>query len=79
MPASQSRWATPPQMHACRAEAQLVRTVLRTVLTDENISRVLVVANAPRRYSEAREHSLSRKDVQELVENTARLVLAADR
>ena len=47
------------------AESFLVRTVLRTILTDENIFRALVVANAPRRYDDAREYSLIRRDVQE--------------
>ena len=40
---------------------------------------MLAVANGPQRYDEARERSLTRKDVQELGENPERLVLAADR
>ena len=68
-----------PRLHSSRTEVLLVRTVLQTVLTEENISRVLVVANDPQRYDAARERSLTRKDVQELRENPERLVLAADR
>ena len=36
-----------PRLHARSAEVLLVRTALRTVLTDENISRVLAVARRP--------------------------------
>ena len=75
--ACQSRCPT-PRLHALRAEVLLVRTALQTVLTEENISRVLAVANDPQRYDTARERSLTRKDVQELGENPERLVLAAD-
>ena len=75
--ACQSRCPT-PRLHALRAEILLVRTALRTVLTEENISRVLAVANDPQRYDAARERSLTRQDVQELEENPERLVLAAD-
>ena len=57
----------------------LVRTVLRTVLTEENICRVLAVANDPQRYDTACERSLTRRDVQELGEDPERLVLAGDR
>ena len=57
----------------------LVRTAPQTVLTEENISRVLAVANDTQRYDAARERSLTRQDVQELGENPERLVLAADR
>ena len=67
-----------PRLHALRAEVLLVRTALRTVLTEENISRVLALANDPQRYDTAREHSLTRKDVQELWENQESMVLAAD-
>ena len=74
----QSRCPT-PRLHALRAEVLLVRTALQTVLTEENISRVLAVANDPQRYDAARERSLTRKDVQDLGENPERLVLAADR
>ena len=76
--ACQSRCPT-PRLHAVRAEVLLVRTALRTVLTEENISRVLAVANDPQRYDAAREHSLTNQDVQELGEDPERLVLAADR
>ena len=76
--ACQSRCPT-PQLHASRVEVLLVRTVLQTVLTDENISRVLATVNAPQWYDAAHEHSLTGKDVQELGENPERLVLAADR
>ena len=75
--ACQSRCPT-PRLHARRTEVLLVRTALRTVLTDENISRVLAAANDPQRYDTARERSLTRQDVQELGENPERLVLAAD-
>ena len=67
-----------PRLHARRTEVLLVRTALRTVLTDENISRVLPLLNDPQRYDAAREHSLTRRDVQELGEDPERLVLAAD-
>ena len=76
--ACQSRCPT-PRLHALRAEVLLVRTALQTVLTEENISRVLAVANDPQRYDAARERSLTRQDVQELGENPERLVLAGDR
>ena len=39
----------------------------------------MAVANDPQRYDEARERSLTRKDVQELGEDPERLVLAPDR
>ena len=76
--ACQSRCPT-PRLHALRAEVLLVRTALQTVLTEENISRVLAVANDPQRYDTACERSLTRQDVQELGENPERLVLAGDR
>ena len=75
--ACQSQCPT-PRLHAPRAEVLLVRTALRTVLTEENISRVLAVANDPQRYDTARERSLTRQDVQELGKDPERLVLAAD-
>ena len=75
--ACQSRCPT-PRLHALRAEILLIRTALRTVLTDENISRVLPLLNDPQRYDAAPEHSLTRRDVQELRENPKLLVLAAD-
>ncbi len=75
--ACQSRCPT-PRLHALRAEILLVRTALRTVLTEENISRVLAVANDPQRYDAARERSLTRQDVKDLGEDPERLVLAAD-
>ena len=53
--------------------------MLQTVLTDENISRLLPLLNAPQRYDAPRERSLTRQDVQDLGENPERLVLAADR
>ena len=79
-PGHSNRWAQcqTPRLHALRAEVLLVRTALRTVLTEENISRVLAVANDPQRYDAARERSLTRRDVQDLGENPERLVLAAD-
>ena len=75
--ACQSRCPT-PRLHTLRAEVLLVRTALQTVLTEENIRRVLAVANDPQRYDAARERSLTGHDVQELGENPERLVLAAD-
>ena len=76
--ACQSRCPT-PRLHARRTEVLLVRTALRTVLNEENISRVLALVNEPQRYDTARERSLTNQDVQELGENPERLVLAADR
>ena len=75
--ACQSRCPT-PRLHARRTEALLAGTALRTVLTEENISRVLAVANDPQRYDTACERSLTRRDVKDLGENPERLVLAAD-
>ena len=72
----QSRCLT-PRLHARRAEVLLIRTVLQTVLTEQNISGVLAVANDPQRYAEAREHRLTRQDLQEVRENPERFVLAA--
>ena len=74
----QSRCPT-PRLHARSAEVLLIGKVLQTVLTEENISRVLGVANDPQRYAEAHEHRLTRQDVQELMENSERLVLAVGR
>ena len=45
-------------------------------LAEENISRVLEVANDPGRYDEAREHRLTRQDLQEVREIPERFVLA---
>ena len=75
--ACQSRCPT-PRLHAIRVEVPLVRTALRTVLTEENISRVLAVANDPQRYNAAPERSVTKQDVKNLGENPERLVLAAD-
>ena len=79
-PGPGNRWAQcqTPRLHARRTEVLLVRTALQTVLTEENISRVLAAANDPQRYENARERSLTRQDVQELGEDPERLVLAAD-
>ena len=76
--ACQSRCPT-ARLHARRTEVLLVRTALRTVLTEENISRVLATANDPQRYDTARERSLARQDVKDLREDPERLVLAGDR
>ena len=76
--ACESRCPT-PRLHARRTEVLLVRTALQTVLTEENIRRVLAVANDPQRYDAAPERSLTRQDVQELGENPERLVLAGNR
>ena len=65
-----------PRLHARSAEVLLIGKVLQTVLTEENISRVLEVANDPGRYDEAREHRLTRQDLQEVRENPGRFVLA---
>ena len=54
-----------PRLHARSAEVLVIGKVLQTVLTDENISRVLAVANDPQRHDEAREHRLTRQDLQE--------------
>ena len=67
-----------PRLHALRAEILLARTALRTVLTDENICRVLLLLNDPQRYDTAPEYSLTRKDVQQIREHPKLLVLAAD-
>ena len=67
-----------PRLDARRTEVLLARTVLRPVLTEENVSWLVGEANDPQRYDAARERSLTRKDVQELGENPERLVLAAD-
>ena len=66
-----------PRLHARRTEILLIGRVLQTVLTDENISRVLSVANDPGRYDEALEHRLTRQDLQEVRENPGRFVPAA--
>ena len=55
----------------------MIRSVLQAVLTEENISRALAVADDPGRYDEAREHSLTRQNLQEVRENPERFVLAA--
>ena len=68
-----------PRLHARSAEVLLVGNVLQTVLTDENISRVLSVANDPGRYDEARKHGLTRQDLQDVRENPERFVLAVGR
>ena len=57
-----------PRLHARSAEVLLIGKVLQTVLTEENISRALVVANDPGRYDEARKHRLTRQDLQEVRE-----------
>ena len=66
-----------PRLHARSAEVLLIGKVLQTVLTEENISRALAVADDPGRYDEAREHSLTRQDLQEVREIPERFVLAA--
>ncbi len=68
-----------PRLHARSAEVPLIGEVLQAVLTEENISRVLGVANNPQRYAEAREHRLTRQDLQEVRENPERFVLADGR
>ena len=80
-PGHSNLWAQcqTPRLHARRTEVLLLRTALRTVLTEENISWLLAVANDPQRYDTARERSLTNQDVRELGENAERLVLAADR
>ena len=75
--ACQSRCPT-PRLHALRAEVLLVRTALQTVLTDENISRVLPLLNDFQRYNAAPEYSLTRLDLQQIRDNPKLLVLAAN-
>ena len=79
-PGHSNLWAQcqTPRLHARRTEVLLVRTALRTVLTDENISRVLPLLNDPQRYDAAREHSLTRLDLQQIRDNPKLLVLAAN-
>ena len=64
----QSRCPT-PRLHARSAEALLIGKMLQTVLTGRNISRVLDAANDPQQYDEAREHRLTRQDLQEIRES----------
>ena len=71
-----SRCKAPP-LHARSAEALLIGGVLQAVLTEKNISRVLGVANNPQRYAEAREHRLTRQDLQGVRENPERFIRAA--
>ena len=66
-----------PRLHAHRAEELLIGKVLQTVLTEQNISGVLAVANDPGRYGEAGYHHLTRQDLQEIREIPGRFVLAA--
>ena len=73
----QSRCPT-PRLHARSAEVLLIGKVLQTVLTEENISRVLAVANDPQRHDEAREHRLTRQDLQKVREIPERFVLTAE-
>ena len=68
-----------PRLNARRAEALLIGKALRTVLTDETISKVLAVVNDVQRYDEARQHSLTRQDLQEVREDPERFVLASGR
>ena len=68
-----------PRLYARRAEALLIGKALRTVLTEENISRAMTVANDLQRYDEAREHSLTRQNLQEVREDPERFVLASGR
>ena len=78
-PGPGNRWAQcqTPRLHARSAEVLLIGKVLQTVLTEENISRVLPLLNDPQRYDAAHEHSLTRRDVQEIREIPERFVLAA--
>ena len=66
------------RMHAHSAGALLIGKVLQTVLTEQNISRVLAVVTDSQRYDEAREQGLTRQDLQEVRENPERFVLAAE-
>ena len=68
-----------PRLNARRAEALLIGKALRTVLTDETISKVRAVVNDVQRYDEARQHSLTRQDLQEVREDPERFVLASGR
>ena len=67
----QSRCPT-PRLHAHRAEELLIGKVLQTVLTEQNISGVLAVANDPQRYGEGGYHHLTRQDLQAVRENPER-------
>ena len=68
-----------PRLHARRTEVLLVRTALRTVLTEENVSWLVTEANEPQRYDAPRASSVTRQDVKDLGENPERLVLAGNR
>ena len=80
-PGPGDRWdqCPTPRLNARRAEALLIGKALRTVLTDETISKVLAVVNDVQRYDEARQHSLTRQDLQEVREDPERFVLASGR
>ena len=80
-PGPGNRWnqCPTPRLNARRAEALLIGKALRTVLTDETISKVLAVVNDVQRYDEARQHSLTRQDLQEVREDPERFVLASGR
>ena len=65
-----------PRLHARSVEILLIGKIIQTVLTAENISRALAVANDPGRYGEAGYHRLTRQDLQEVRENPERFVLA---
>ena len=80
-PGPGDRWdqCRTPRLNARRAEALLIGKALRTVLTDETISKVLAVVNDVQRYDEARQHSLTRQDLQEVREDPERFVLASGR
>ena len=79
-PGHSNLWAQckTPRLHARRTEVLLVRTALRTVLTEENVSWLVTEANDPQRYDAPRASSVTRQDVKDLGENPERQVLAAD-
>ena len=70
-------WGTLP--HARGAETLLVRTVLRTVLTDRNTSTILAEANDFPWDGTTRKHQPVSRGAQELVEDLKDLLLSPDR
>ena len=80
-PGPGNRWdqCPTPRLNARRAEALLIGKALRTVLTDETISKVLAVVNDVQRYNEPRQHRLTRQNLQEVREDPERFVLASGR
>ena len=59
-------WCGAPPLDAGRADALIIRQVLRAILTEENITVVLVGANGPLGEDEKGEHALTRREVEAL-------------